>query len=119
MKRHEVVLGELLSRKPADVHVSVITEAELRFGAAKSASPKKTLNALENFLAPLQIVDLASSDTITYASVRAHLEKAGTPIGPLDTFIAAHALARGMTLVTNSLKEFRRVPRLKTENWMA
>ena len=65
--------------------MSVITEAELRTGAAKSASPAKTLRLLENFLRPLDILEFTSADAASYAQVRAKLERAGTPIGPLDT----------------------------------
>lgn len=73
---------------------------------------------VDNFLAPVQVLDFTSADTTTYAQVRAALEKAGTPIGPLDTFIAAHALARKLTLVTNNLGEFRRVRGLLLANWI-
>ena len=117
MKRNELVLKNLMSRKPTQIHLSVVTEAELRFGAAKSSSPARTLAALENFLGPLTILDFTAAEAATYAEVRAGLERAGRPIGPLDTMIAAHAVTQGMTLVTNNLSEFQRVPALKTDNW--
>jgi len=117
LKRHARVLGRLLSESRAEVVLSVITEAELRAGAAKSASPTKTLRALESFLAPFTIVEFASSDAIAYSHVRAKLERAGTPIGPIDMLIAAHAVARELTLVTNNEREFRRVAGLRIENW--
>jgi tRNA(fMet)-specific endonuclease VapC len=97
--------------------VSVITEAELRTGAARSSSPIKTLRLLENFLQPLTLADFTSGDAIVYAQVRARLEKAGTPIGPLDTLIASQAVARKLTLVSNNEREFRRVFGLRVENW--
>lgn len=119
MKGNELVLKSLIARKPTQIHLSVVTEAELRFGAAKSSAPDRTLAALENFLGPLTVVDFSSDCARAYAEVRARLERAGTPIGPLDTLIAAHALSQRMTLVTNNVGEFQRVPGLKIENWAA
>jgi len=118
LKQNREVLGRLLSTDREDVAVSVITEAELRAGAAKSSSPVRTLRFVENFLRPLAIIDFTSDDAIAYASVRAKLERAGTPIGPLDTLIASQAFARKMTIVTNNEREFRRVTGLAVENWM-
>ena len=119
MKGNELVLKSLIARKPTQIHLSVVTEAELRFGAAKSSAPERTLAALENFLAPLTVVDFSSDCARTYAEVRATLERAGKPIGPLDTLIAAHALSQRMTLVTNNVGEFQRLPGLRIENWAA
>ena len=118
LKQNPAVLTHLLAEKPIDVGLSVITEAELRAGAAKSTSAGKTTRLLENFLRPLTIVDFTSEDAIAYAAVRARLEQAGTPIGPLDTLIAAQAVARKMTLVSNNEREFRRVAGLRIENWL-
>ena len=117
LKRDEAVLRRLLASNRSEVAVSVITEAELRTGAAKSASAAKTLRAVENFLMPIEIVDFLSSDAASYATIRAKLERAGTPIGPLDTLIAAQAVARKLTLVSNNEREFRRVSGLHVENW--
>src|SRR6185503_9345444 len=107
------VLGRLLAEKPIDVGLSVITEAELRTGAAKSASAAKTARLLENFLHPLTILDFTSDDAAACAAVRAKLEHAGTPIGPLDTLIAAQAVARKLIVVSNNEREFGRVPGLR------
>jgi tRNA(fMet)-specific endonuclease VapC len=117
LKRDESVLRNLLARSRADIAISVITEAELRTGAAKSSSPAKTLDLLENFLRPLAVLDFVSGDAETYARIRAKLERAGTPIGPLDTLIAAQAVARGLTLVSNNSRDFDRVPALRVANW--
>ena len=117
LKQNRAVLGELLMKSRDDVAVSVISEAELRTGAAKSASPAKTLRLVENFLAPLTIVEFTSEDAAIYAQIRAKLQRAGTPIGPLDTIIASQAVARNLTLVSNNEREFRRVPGLRVENW--
>ena len=117
LKQNERVLAHLLSAAREDVAVSVITEAELRTGAAKSSSPAKTLRLVENFLEPLMLLDFTSSDAVAYAAIRSKLEKAGTPIGPLDTLIASQALPRGLILVSNNEREFRRVAGLAVENW--
>ena len=118
LKQNDKVLWHLLSAAREDVVVSVVTEAELRTGAAKSSSPARTLRRIENFLFPVTVIDFTSDDAIVYAGVRAKLERAGTPIGPLDTLIAAHAVGRKLILVTNNEREFRRVPGLHLENWM-
>ena len=117
LKQTSAVLERLLAQKPEDVAVSVITEAELRTGAAKSSSAAKTLRLVENFLRPLAILEFTSSDAANYAQVRAKLERAGTPIGPLDTLIAAQAVGRKLVLVSNNEREFRRVPGLHIQNW--
>lgn len=117
LKQNERVLRRLLPTAREDVVVSVITEAELRTGAAKSAAPVKTLHLIENFLRPLTLIDFTSIDAVAYAGVRAKLERAGTPIGPLDTLIASQAVARKLTLVSNNEREFRRVSGLTVENW--
>ena len=117
LKQDPNVLHELLSKEREDIVVSVLTEAELRTGAAKSSSPIKTLRLIENFLRPLALADFTSDDAVAYAQVRARLERAGTPIGPLDTLIASQAVARKLTLVSNNEREFRRVAGLTVENW--
>jgi len=117
LKQNLAVLKNLLARVPEDVAVSVITEAELRTGAAKSSSAAKTLRLVENFLRPIAILEFTSNDAVSYAQIRARLERAGTPIGPLDTLIAAQAVVRKLVLVSNNQREFGRVAGLHTQNW--
>jgi len=117
LKQNHDVLRRLLATSREDVIVSAITEAELRTGAAKSSVPVKTLRLIENFLRPLTLIDFTSEDAVAYAAVRSKLERAGTPIGPLDTLIASQAIARRLTLVSNNEREFRRVAGLTVENW--
>jgi tRNA(fMet)-specific endonuclease VapC len=119
LKRRLGVLERMLSTPRLDVAVSVISEAELRTGAAKSSVPAKTLARIENFLRPLSVLEFDSNDAVAYARLRAHLERAGTPIGPLATLIAAQAVARKLVLVSNNEREFGRVPGLGVENWAA
>jgi tRNA(fMet)-specific endonuclease VapC len=117
LKQNQAVLRRLLAERPIELGLSVITEAELRTGIAKSAAAIKNARLLENFLRPLTVVEFTSDDALVYAAVRAKLERAGTPIGPLDTLIAAQALARKLTLVSNNQREFKRIPALRLENW--
>lgn len=117
LKQNPAVLNRLLAQSRDDVAVSVVTEAELRTGAAKSTAPTKTLRLIENFLRPLAVVEFNSADAASYAQVRSRLERAGTPIGPLDTLIAAHAVGRKLVLVSNNEREFGRVANLRVENW--
>lgn len=117
LKQNETVLSRLLRERPIDVGLSVITEAELRTGAAKSSAPTKSTRLLENFLGPLTVVEFTSEDAVAYAAVRAKLEHAGTPIGPLDTLTVAQAMARKLTLVSNNEREFKRIAGLRLENW--
>ena len=119
LKQNRSVLERLLSEPREDICLSVITEAELRTGAAKSSSPVKTLRLVENFLRPLAVVEFSSGDAVAYAQVRAKLERAGTPIGPLDTLIVSQAIARKLTLVSNNEREFRRVAGLSVVNWLS
>ena len=117
LKQNQSVLKRLLAERPIDVALSVITEGELRTGAAKSVSAAKTTRLLENFLRPLSILEFTSDDARTYAEIRARLERPGTPIGPLDTLIAAQAVSRALTLVSNNGREFKRIAGLRCENW--
>ena len=117
LKQNPTVLKHLLAQSREDIAASAITEAELRTGAAKSTSAAKTLRLVENFLRPLAIVEFTSNDAASYAQVRAKLERAGTPIGPLDTLIAAQAVARKLVLVSNNEREFSRIAGLSIENW--
>jgi tRNA(fMet)-specific endonuclease VapC len=117
LKQNQAVLARLLAERPVDIGLSVITEAELRTGVAKSAAATKNARRLENFLRPLTVVEFSSDDAVAYAVVRAKLEHPGTPIGPLDTLIAAQAVARNLTLVSNNQREFKRIAGLRLENW--
>jgi len=114
--RPATVLASLRAREAAGIGLSSICVAELFFGVRKSGSEKNLL-ALRHFLEPLEIADFDPAAAEAYGGLRDTLERQGTPIGPLDTQIAAHALSLGVTLVTNNLREFSRVPGLPLENW--
>ncbi|ALK91276.1 type II toxin-antitoxin system tRNA(fMet)-specific endonuclease VapC [Limnohabitans sp. 103DPR2] len=110
------VLERFSKYKAGEVGISSIAASELAYGVAKSGSVKNR-KALDLFLAPLQVLPFDSQCLWFYADLRASLEKQGLTIGAMDTLIAAHALSIDGTLVTNNLKEFARVPKLKLENW--
>lgn len=112
------VIAALRQHEADGLGISAITAAELFFGAAKSGSTRN-LSALAHFLEPLEIADFDRSAAAMYGPLRTALESAGTPIGPLDTQIAAHALALGVTLVSHDTRELSRVPGLKLDNWVA
>ncbi len=111
------VLAQLRAHEAQGLGISSITAAELHFGVAKSASARNAA-ALQQFLAPLEMADFDASAAAIYGRLRAALESAGTPIGPLDTQIAAQALALDVTLVSHNLREFARVPGLRLVSWV-
>jgi len=101
-----------------NVLTSVIVACELRYGVAKRASRKLT-RQVELVLGALTILPLEAGADRHYAAIRATLEKRGTPISAHDLLIAAHARAIEAVCVTDNESEFRRVPGLRVENWLA
>ena len=116
-QRPQSVLDRFLSLPVGDIGISVITLAELRYGAGKSNQPKKNHEALEQFMSPLNVADFDQAATITYGRIRVALERKGRPIGAMDLLIAAHALSLDVRLITNNEREFKQVPGLGVENW--
>jgi len=98
------------------VAVSVVTAMELRFGIAKNPSTRARA-VIEQFLDTIKVLPIDRAVEKPYGDVRAELERVGRPIGSLDTIIAAHALAIRAVLVTNNVREFRRVRGLRCEDW--
>ncbi|WP_316978871.1 type II toxin-antitoxin system VapC family toxin [Shumkonia mesophila] len=101
----------------AKVCTSIVVAAELRYGAAKKASPRLSAQ-LEAVLGALEVLPLDLPADAAYGRVRARLEAAGRPIGANDLLIAAHALALGHTVVTDNEREFARIDGLACENWL-
>ena len=104
------------AHRMGEIGVCSVVAAELAYGVAKSGSTRNR-QALEMFLAPLVILPFDEAALWVYGDLRAELERKGTPIESLDTMIAAHALSRKSTLVTNNTRGFARVPGLALENW--
>lgn len=101
----------------ADLAVSAVVIAELRYGAAKSTDPTKTRSAQDRFLSLIGIVPFDQPAADAYGTIRAFLEKQGTPIGANDLLIGATAVAHQFILVTHNTREFSRVPGLSVEDW--
>jgi len=118
-QRPQSLLDRFRSFPVGDIGISVITLAELQYGASKSSRPKQNREALEQFLSPLEVAALDRRATVAYGTIRAALEKKGRPIGAMDLLIATHALSLGVRLVTNDEREFRHVPGLRVENWVS
>lgn len=110
------VRARFTAHPPGDVGISSITAAELTFSVERSGSARNRA-ALEKFLWPLEIADFDLRAAWRYGTVRAELK--GTPIGALDTLIAAHALSLDLTLVTQNTRDFERVPGLVLQDWLA
>ncbi len=111
------VPNRFLTISPKDIAIPSIALYELEYGIAKSSSPKKRLNQLKELCSLVKILPFGGEAARISASIRASLEKKGTPIGPHDILIAGTALQHQGILVTNNIKEFSRVAKLKTENW--
>lgn len=116
--RSATALKKLGSRSVGQVGISSITLSELAYGAARSQAPEQSRAALEEFLLPLVVAPYDDAAAFAYGGIRATLASAGTPIGPLDTLIAAHALALDVTLVTHNRREFERVEGLRVDDWL-
>jgi tRNA(fMet)-specific endonuclease VapC len=113
------VLRRIQAADPDDLCVSSVVAAELRYGADRSerrAANHARLDILLEEIRCLSFDDVAARE---FGRVRSRLESKGTPIGPYDMQIAAHALALGAILVTDNVDEFRRVRGLRLENWRA
>jgi tRNA(fMet)-specific endonuclease VapC len=108
--------ARVATAEPASLCLSAITEGELRYGLAKKGHATALGQLVHEFLARVEILPWDSSAAQAYGPLRASLELAGTPLGNLDTQIAAHALALGATLITND-HAFSRIPTLTLENW--
>ena len=111
------VLARFQQYRLGDIGLCSVEAAELAFGVAKSGSARNR-QALEMFLAPLTILPFDAPAVWAYGDLRADLERRGTPIGSLDTMIAAHALSQQAMLVTNNTREFAKVPGLQLDNWV-
>ncbi len=113
------LVAEILRHSPDQICISAVTASELEYGVAKSAEPERNRRALDKFLFSFEIVAFDAAAARAYGPIRGTLEKAGKPIGSLDTMIAAHARSLKATLVTNNAREFSRVDGLKLATWAA
>jgi tRNA(fMet)-specific endonuclease VapC len=119
IQRHKPpsVLTRFESLKLGQAVISVVTWGELIYGAVKSQQSILVFSLLDEFVGLVPVIPMAPNCGKVYGQARADLEIIGQPIGNNDLWIAAHALATGLTLVTNNVREFERIPQLKIENW--
>jgi tRNA(fMet)-specific endonuclease VapC len=116
IKRRPATLIERFERHADSLSVSVMTAAELRFGAEKAGRPE-LVELVEAYLDRLAILDWTNEVSGYYARIRSQLERSGRPIGNMDLLIASHAVSQCSTLITNNLKHFSSVSGLKVEVW--
>ncbi len=118
-EKPEKVLRKFEQYPVYEFGISSITHAELQYGVEKSKNKDTNQNALDEFLLALTILPFYGKRLVTcYGEIRTLLESKGKTIGPLDTLIAAHALSLDLTIISNNIKEFSRIPNLKCENWI-
>ncbi len=108
----------VLSLSPNTIKIPAIVKAELLYGAEKSNRKKENIGKVERFLSSIEVLPFDEISAVAYSKIRAKLETFGNVIGPNDLLIASIVITNNGTLVTNNLKEFKRVPKLKTANWI-
>jgi tRNA(fMet)-specific endonuclease VapC len=118
MKNYPHDLKEKFNLLAEQLCISSITLGELHYGAEKSARRADNLTAIEHFVARLDVLPFGAKAAAHYGQVRAELERAGPPCGPHDMQIGGHARSEGLIVVTNNLREFSRMPGIRTENWV-
>lgn len=119
IKRRPLEVLGVFNENAGRIAISAITLGELWHGAENSTRVAQNLAVVEEFASLLEVLPYSAKAAAHYGSIRATLEKAGRPIGVNDLHIAAHARSEGLTLVTNNLAEFERVPGLLVENWVS
>lgn len=112
-----IVRRRLESCQPGELAMSVITCGELRYGAEKSSRKSEAIKTIDQLMYSIVVLDIDETVTHHYGIIRADLERRGLVIGSNDLWIAAHAQAMGLTLVTNNMREFSRIDCLSVENW--
>lgn len=114
----EKLIKKFIKRSPFDFAISSITLSELWYGVFKSKKQKENKAALTSFLQPFEVIYFDDKAAEIYGLIRSKLESDGNLIGSMDLLIAAIALANNLILLTNNEREFKRVPKLKVENWV-
>ncbi|MFZ4403162.1 MAG: type II toxin-antitoxin system VapC family toxin [Pseudobdellovibrionaceae bacterium] len=117
IKSPELVRKRFEQIHAGDLAISAITWAELNSWIMMSSKSEQRLLSLQKMFAPVNILPFTSTDATYHGAIRKHLKDQGQMIGALDMLIAAHALSRGLIVVTNNVDHFGRVPQLKIENW--
>ena len=118
IKNRPASVREAFKRNEGQMAISTVTWSELVFGVERSAQPQRNQADIDGMAARLAVLDFDEKAAGHFGQIRAKLYAAGTPIGPYDMMIAAHARSEGLILVTNNMKEFERVEGLRLENWV-
>lgn len=118
IKNHPAAVRNKFNQFAAHLCISSVTLAELLYGAEKSERPAHNLAQVESLAARLDVLDFNDKAASHFGQMRVELERSGQIIGPYDLMIAAHARSHGLTLVSNNLREFERVPGLLVSNWL-
>jgi tRNA(fMet)-specific endonuclease VapC len=118
LKNRPEHLSQKFERLKESIGISSITLAELLYGAEKSARRRENLDTVANFATRLDVLSFSHGAAAHYGEIRAHLIKAGTPVGLHDMLIASHARSEGLIVVTRNRKEFDRIPGLRVESWL-
>jgi tRNA(fMet)-specific endonuclease VapC len=117
LRQRPGMVGRLSSTAPADCAISMVTVYELFCGLSKAQDPAKERQKVEQFVLAINQLTFDRTSAETAAKVRGELERQGNVIGPYDLLIAGQALANGLTLVTNNVREFQRVSGLNVQSW--
>jgi tRNA(fMet)-specific endonuclease VapC len=119
LKRRPKEVLAIFNANASRMAISSITLSELIYGAEKSLNTDKNLEAVEEFVSHLEVLPYDAKASQHYGQIKAALEKKGQIIGENDIHIAAHAISHGLILVSNNVREFKRVPNLALENWVS
>jgi len=119
LKRRPKEVLDIFNTNASRMAISSITLSELVYGAEKSINTDKNLEAVEEFVSHLEVLPYDAKASQHYGQIKAALEKKGQIIGENDIHIAAHAISHGLILVSNNVREFKRVPNLALENWVS
>ena len=119
LKRRPKEVLAIFNANASRMAISSITLSELMYGAEKSLNTDKNLEAVEEFVSHLEVLPYDAKASQHYGQIKAALEKKGQIIGENDIHIAAHAISHGLILVSNNVREFKRVPNLALENWVS
>lgn len=117
IKNKPETVRRAFNQRDGQMCISSITLMELIYGAEKSAAPEKNLRVVEGFTARLEVLPYGIDASVHTGQLRAELAREGTPIGPYDAMIGAHARSLGLILVTNNTREFVRIPGLRLQDW--
>ena len=117
IKNRPAKVREAFKKHENQMGMSTVTLGELIYGAERSTQPERNLADIEGLTARLEVLPFEQHAAEHFGQLRAELYRVGQPIGPYDMMIAGHARAMGLILVTNTIKEFERVPGLRIENW--